>query len=1063
MQRAVEPPDPKLKLTTIGPLTNDDLEKWGLQKHPPDEVAKVKREADAELMACVKKYGGDVLQIPDSIAARRLSKWAKALYDAEVAARRRLEWHEEDEQFTLWVERHGGDIMEIPDEAVAELSSPLLKLFHNERIAMRLQRQEDEHARTQERQVSVADNERYARQLQEEEDENARAEEEEESMAEMQRQAAEPGEGMSALERWPTRRERASSSTQAAPAESPEERRRTSDLQLAADERIIEETPELRERRNWLDKGGDPQWPDSDDTPVSTNEPGEDDDELSPTSESASQRSVGRAQGAASEDVSPRTQAQPTREALTSGPNFPHAASPAPTSLAEQLKRADLRDRPASSGQSRQQATSSQPGPGPSSSLTIEKPKRKAGYNFNFKSFGGDRHAQQANGTAASTFAPALPPPTVPSVPDERPPPTVPSVPDERPSASAATDAPALERQSSAAQQQSSTAASSSEPVLPPVATEAAANTTSATRGNDQTEAPPIPSRHPVVLNPTQKTRMEKRAGAGEEVTAWTRSWVKATQRRCSGGTQIWRRREGNEMRSQSREDGLVRGERGILGVQALEYEYGMLLLGIEDLVGLVTNTWMRRATGVELPKARWEEEEFRWVLFSVEQLERLVRSAVALRKQNDGKGAMTSHDIDEGFRIETIDHLKDLVMMIEMDAEIMEIKTAAALKQSGRGIIHKPKGDKTTRSETTDTSPAASEAALTEATPPPPRSLKRAPSRLFTGLGGENIASTNAAPPTPRLGPSPLFTSFGGGDNIASRRTAPPTPRLSPSQLLTSYGGGDNTSDPHTTTSQVPPPTPRLKDNLEYFNNLPPPRSRHRGEVFDTSLLQPTSTASSSAIIDDDDDDLFTLTEEERTLLENAIDPVEQEKAWSVIQVRIQAKAKKVKAKRMADKKEKERRWGTAQDVIRSDDPTMKKAEAMRARRLSDERIAGLEKQNVARREKLVAAEKITPTPKKKAVKKEEGNFDVMADREDIANWAFTRGTGWNFEAPYPEPGTHWKGYEVELQEMLAAAHLRDAHRREAMEVELETNPNAVYQLSPSGIPMRLTFLEQK
>ncbi|KAK5745795.1 hypothetical protein LTR17_001297 [Elasticomyces elasticus] len=538
--------------------------------------------------------------------------------------------------------------------------------------------------------------------------------------------------------------------------------------------------------------------------------------------------------------------------------------------------------------------------------------------------------------------------------------------------------------------------------------------------------------------------------------------------------------------RSQVREDGLVRGEQGILGVQALEYEYGMLLLGIEDLVGLVTNTWMRRATGVELPKARWEEEGIRWILFSVEQLERLVRSAVALRKENDGKGAMTSRDIDEGFRTETIDHLKELVMMIEMDAEIMKIKTSVALKQSGRGIVHKLKGDKTTRSETTDTSPAASEAPLTEATPPPPRSLKRAPSRLFTGLGGENIASTNAAPPPPRLGPSPLFTSFGGGDNIASSSAAPPTPRLAPSPLFRSFGGENiastnaapptprlspaqllasfgGASDPHTTTSHIPPPTPRLKDNLEYFDNLPPPRSRHRGEVFDTSLLQPTPAASSCAIIDDDDDDLFALTEEERTLLENAIDPVEQEKAWSVIQVRVQTKARKLKAKRMADKKEKERRWGTAQDVIRSDDPTMKKAEAMRARRLSDERLAGLEKQNVARREKLVAAEKITPTPKKKAVKKEEGNFDVMADREDIANWAFTRGTGWTFEAPYPEPGTHWRGYEVELEAMLAEARIRDAHRRERMEVEIETE-GAIYQLGPrSGIPMRLTYLEHE
>ncbi|KAK5695534.1 hypothetical protein LTR97_009044 [Elasticomyces elasticus] len=487
--------------------------------------------------------------------------------------------------------------------------------------------------------------------------------------------------------------------------------------------------------------------------------------------------------------------------------------------------------------------------------------------------------------------------------------------------------------------------------------------------------------------------------------------------------------------RSQFREDGLVRGPGGILGVQALEYEYGMLLLGIEDLVGLVTNTWMRRAMSVVLPKARWDEEESMWILFGVEQLERLVRSAVALRKENAGEGAMTSHDIDEGFRIETIDHLKDLVMMIEMDAEISNIKTAVLLKQSGRirKIVHSLEGDKSNRSGDTDTSRAdVRAAAVSEA----------------------RTAATLPPPPTPKLAPSQLFHSF-GGENIASTNAAPPTPRLSPAQLPTSFGG---TSDPHTTTSQVPPPTPRLKDNLEYFDNLPPPRSRHRGELFGTSPLQPTPAASSYAIIDDDDDDLFTLTEEERTLLENAKNPEEEEAAWTFIKTRVQAKARRVKAKRMADKKEKERRWGTAQDVIRSEDPTMIKAEAMRARRLSDERIAGLEKQNVARREKLVAAEKVTP--KKKAVKKEEGNFDVMADREDIANWAFTRGTGCTFEASYPEPGTHWKGYEVELQEMLEQARLRDEHRIERMEVEIETE-GAVYQLSPSGIPMRLTCLE--
>ncbi|KAK3625027.1 hypothetical protein LTR56_020671 [Elasticomyces elasticus] len=1087
-QRAVDSPDPKLKLTTIGPLTTvEDRQKYGLQKHSPDEVAKHKREADKELIDYVHEYGGDILDIPDYIYDRRMGKWAKVLYDAEVAARRRLERKEQDEELRIWVERHGGDIMEVPEEAVAELSSPVQTLFHNERIAMRLQLEEDEHAQTQERQVSVEDNEAYARRLQAEEDMRARQEEEEESMAEMQRQAAEPGEGMSALERVPTRRERASSSTQAAPAQSPEERRRTSDLQLAEDERIIENTPELRERRNWLDKGGDPQWPESDNTLVSTDETtDEDDDELSPTSESVSppaqapsesqtsQRSVGQDQGAASEPVRSHTQAQPSREAPTSGPNFSHAASPANTSLAEQLKRADLGDPAASSGKPH---TSSQPEPGPSSFSMTEKPKRKAGYNFNFKSFGSNRHAQQANSTAASTSAPALPPPAAPSVPDER------------PSASAATDAPALERQSSVAQQQNNTAASSPGSASPPVAFEAAASTTAAIRGNDQTEAPPIPPRHPRRAQPNPEDQngdanRSRRGSDGVDLELGEGDTTKMQRRHpelaTAGG-----QRDGKSsvvlsphhsvvsgQRSQFREDGLVRGPGGILGVQALEYEYGMLLLGIEDLEGLVTNTWMRRLTGVVLPKARWDEEELMWILFSVEQLERLVRSAVALRKENAGKGAMTSHDIDEGFRIESIDHLKDLVMMIEMDADITKIKTAVLLKQSGRRIIHKLKGDKTTYGENTDTSPAVgeaplieatsaavSEARLTEATTLPPPTPKLAPSRLFTGLGGENIASTFATSSTPRLAPLQLFTGLGGGDNIASRSAAPPTPRLSPSQLLASFGGVDDASGPHTTTSQVPPPTPRLKDNLEYFDNLPPPRSRHRGELFGTSPLQTTPAASSCAIIDDDDD-FFTLTEEERTLLENAKNPEEEEAAWSFIKTRVQAKAKKVKAKRMADKKEKERRWGTAQDVIRSEDPTMIKAEAMRARRLSDERIAGLEKQNVARREKLVAAEKVTP--KKKAVKKEEGNFDVMADREDIANWAFTRGTGWTFEASYPEPGTHWKGYEVELQEMLAAARLRDAHRIERMEVEIESE-NAVYQLSPSGIPMRLTFLEQK
>ncbi|KAK4952794.1 hypothetical protein LTR10_009602 [Elasticomyces elasticus] len=477
-QRAVDSPDPKLKLTTIGPLTTvEDRQKYGLQKHSPDEVAKHKREADKELIDYVHEYGGDILDIPDYIYDRRMGKWAKVLYDAEVAARRRLERKEQDEELRLWVERHGGDIMEVPEEAVAELSSPVQTLFHNERIAMRLQLEEDEHARTQERKISVEDNEAYARRLQAEENERARQEEEDISMAEMQRQAAEPGEGMSALERWPTRRERASSSTQAAPAQSSEERRRASDLQLAEDERIIEETPGLRERRNWLEKGGDPQWPESDDTFVSTDETtDEDDDELSPTEETpaselvsahtqappesqVSQRSVGRVQGAVPEHVSPQTQAQPSREAPTSGPNFPHAASPARTSLAAQLERADLGEPAAGSGKSHQQATSSQPEPGPSSSPTTEKPKRKAGYNFNFKSFGRNSHAQQASGTAASTAAPLLPPPSAPSLPNER------------PSAPAATVIPAIERRISAAQQQNGAATSGSAPALPPIAT----------------------------------------------------------------------------------------------------------------------------------------------------------------------------------------------------------------------------------------------------------------------------------------------------------------------------------------------------------------------------------------------------------------------------------------------------------------------------------------------------------------------------------------------------------------------------------------------------------------
>ncbi|KAK5713970.1 hypothetical protein LTR15_010876 [Elasticomyces elasticus] len=503
-QRAVDPPqspansarDPKLRLISPGPLTEEHIERSGMQDQPPEELAKSKQDADEQLIECVEQYGGDVLQVPEHAHAA-LPSWSRAMLSLERTHRQQ---QEENEELRECIQQHGGDIMQVPDEAVARFPERIKTLFHDERCARRLQQEEDENARKEVRQVSVEDNEAYARRLQEEEDERARQEEENLSMAEMQRQAAEPGEGMSALERVPTRRERASSSTQAAPAESPEERRRASDLQLAEDERIIENTPELRERRNWLDKGGDPQWPESDDTLVSTDETtdeDDDDDGLSPTSESvstqaqvppqsqASQPSVGRAQGAASEHVRSHTQAQPTREAPTSGPNFPHAASPANISLAEQLKRADLGETAAGSGQSHQQATSSPPEPGPSSFPTTKKPKRKAGYNFSFKSFGGNRQAQQANSTATSTSAPTLPPPTAPSVPDER------------PSASAATDAPAAERQSSVAQQQNNTAASSPGPASPPVATEAAASTTSATRGNDQTEAPPIPPRHP--------------------------------------------------------------------------------------------------------------------------------------------------------------------------------------------------------------------------------------------------------------------------------------------------------------------------------------------------------------------------------------------------------------------------------------------------------------------------------------------------------------------------------------------------------------------------------------
>ncbi|KAK5745794.1 hypothetical protein LTR17_001296 [Elasticomyces elasticus] len=483
-QRAVDPPhspaisarDPRLRLISPGQLTEEHINISQMQDQSPEELAKSKQDADEQLIECVEQYGGDVLQVPEHVHAA-LPAWSRAMLSLERTHRRQ---QEENEELKMCIQQYGGDIMQVPDEAVTGFSERVQTLFHDERCARRLQQEEDANRGNEERQVSVEDNEAYARRLQEEEDERARQEEENESMAEMQRQAAEPGEGMSALERWPTRRERASSSTQAAPAESPEERRRTSDLQLAADERIIEETPELRERRNWLDKGGDPQWPDSDDDRLSpTSKPVSPYAQAPPESQ-ASQPSVGRAQGTA-EHVSPHTQAPPTREAPTSGPNFPHAASPAPTSLAEQLKRVDLRDRPASSGESHQQATSSQSGPGPSSSSTIEKPKRKAAYDF--KSLGGKIYGQaapaaQQSSTAASTSAAV----------------TAPSVPDERPSAPAATDS---SRQSSVAQQQNSTAASEPGPVLPPIATEAAASTTSATPGNDQTEAPPIPPRHP--------------------------------------------------------------------------------------------------------------------------------------------------------------------------------------------------------------------------------------------------------------------------------------------------------------------------------------------------------------------------------------------------------------------------------------------------------------------------------------------------------------------------------------------------------------------------------------
>ncbi|KAK1820753.1 hypothetical protein LTR12_004779 [Friedmanniomyces endolithicus] len=547
-----------------------------------------------------------------------------------------------------------------------------------------------------------------------------------------------------------------------------------------------------------------------------------------------------------------------------------------------------------------------------------------------------------------------------------------------------------------------------------------------------------------------------------------------------------------------------------VQGVRAHEYEFGVLLEGLDDLEVLVGNSRGKRKGVGRLSRAEWSERRECWVLFSVGQLEGLVSSAeVQGRKSGRRGGEMGADGERDGVAIGTVKYLGELMRRVQEGAAAMTTTTTRDEFPAVKVVINSL--------DDIITLLRSSALLRRRGTAPGEQIARRKAAGIWrihyledlhelvslwerehpgvdagsVGVAGAKgrvvLSSWDAILIVSRAAKLKLKAvrarerareraeaEARWRELVESHRPQPPTPSLAPA----SPGQQADVRGP-------PPPTPRLAPAVTFGELL-------RGAKAHASDVRGAAVPESPRLIDDlevDDSDDMDEHPNDMTDLTAQVAADEEEEDTVVMRPRSRPSP---------------RRNPGYEYENACEDPIITAAEATRARRLSEERNAEIEREVQARkRKKKESATPVEDKPKKEEEtnKVEEVYEDFMADNEEMAVWAYKRGKSfWGLDdlaheqAFKPQPqatrdqakveqylkewsedggealvplldrsGIDWRGHRIEMEQMMGEATVENEDRLEQYQVACEIEGGTIQYGPMSGIPMRLTFQEHE
>ncbi|KAK0862836.1 hypothetical protein LTS02_006925 [Friedmanniomyces endolithicus] len=447
-----------------------------------------------------------------------------------------------------------------------------------------------------------------------------------------------------------------------------------------------------------------------------------------------------------------------------------------------------------------------------------------------------------------------------------------------------------------------------------------------------------------------------------------------------------------------------------VQGVRAHEYEFGVLLEGLDDL-GVVIN--------------------------SLDDITTLLRSSALLRGRGTAPGEQIARRKAAGiWRIHYLEDLHTLVSLWEGAHPGVDAGSVWIAGAKGRVVL-----------SSWDAILMVSWAAKLKMKAA--RQRERARERAEAEARWRELVESHRPQP-----PSPSPAPGSPGQQMDVRAPPPPTPRLAPA---VTFGELLRGAKPHVSDvcgGAAVPESPRLIDNLEVDDS--DDMDEHPNDMTDL-------TAQVAA--EEEEEDTVVMRPRSRPL---------------------------------------PRRNPGYEYENACEDPVIIAAEATRARRLSEERNAEIEREVQARKQKKKeSATPVEDKPKKEEEtnKVEEVYEDFMADNAEMAVWAYKRGKSfWGLDdlaheqAFKPQPqatrdqakveqylkewsedggealvplldrsGMDWRGHRREMEQMMGEATVENEDRLEQYQVACEIEGGTIQYGPMSGIPMRLTFQEHE